>query len=93
MDMVGAQRTKNVGSDYSHAGEATKTSCNCRKDQGNFNKNTTIIKSSIQDQKVKFLITFCLSLPVTNNWTLILACFNFSCMIHANSSIELKHLI
>ena len=36
MDMVGAQRTKNIGSDYSHAGEATKTSCNCRKDQGNF---------------------------------------------------------
>ena len=36
MDMVGAPRTKNIGSDYSHAGEATKTSCNCRKDQGNF---------------------------------------------------------
>ena len=58
-----------------------------------FNKNITIIKSSRQDQKVKVLIIFCLSLPVTNNWTLILACFDFSCMIHANSSIELKHLI
>ena len=36
MDMVGAQRTKVVGSDYSHTGGATETSCNCRKDQGNF---------------------------------------------------------
>ena len=58
-----------------------------------FNKNTTIIKSSRQDQKVKVLIIFCLSLSVINNWTLILACFDFSCMIHANCSIELKHLI
>ena len=55
-----------------------------------FNKNITIVKSSRQDQKVKVLIIFCLSLPC---WTLILACFDFSCMIHANSWIELKHLI